>query len=481
MVETLRNAVGLFDRLPKEIFRPLASENRQRMWDLLVRLHDAFFGPDAAQAAVPEFPRRQITLEIERYIQDCPDWVGEDGQAFDTPVGIRANLALDRLLSSGWLREETIGVRKKIVMPPIVQKFLEVLQQFAEEGPKLVGGKVQVIYNNLQAIEREPTAQAAALHETAAEARRLLSSLSSTSVRVREVMERLSEEDSTAGYVTAFFRDYVSSIYIRDYHEMRTQNHPLRHRHDILRIARHLRDDKVVREALIEGYTKSAVGRNHAEAEAHFERDIARLLKFEQIQIYLDRLDESITKATRQALSFIHYKLRTHERIEGILDQAISVLTTRFSADAQIPTPFAPGPLFAASRLREPTRVLAEHAVTPIRHTPMTPEQRARSELRRAMVRARQVTRKQILEYAHANIPARSTVTASQLPIRTVADLVIFMALARASFLSAHLPASAQRNAPLLRAAYGLSFNLIEGRARNAYVDVQDFRVARTG
>jgi hypothetical protein len=96
------------------------------------------------------------------------------------------------------------------------------------------------------------------------------------------------------------------------------------------------------------------------------------------------------------------------------------------------------------------------------------------------MVRARQVTRKQILEYAQANIPAHSTVTASQLPIGTVSDLVIFMALARASFLSAHLPLSAQRNAPLLRAAHGLSFNLIEGRARNVYLDVQDFSVTRT-
>lgn len=471
--------IGLFDRLPKEIFRPLASENRQRMWDLLVRLHNTFFGPDAAQAATPEFPRRQITLEIERYIQDCQDWISEDGQAFNTPISVRANLALDRLISSGWLREETIGVRKKIVMPPTVQKFLEVLQQFAEEGPKLVGGKVQVIYNNLQAIERDPAGQAAALHETAAEARRLLSSLSSTSVRVREVMERLNAEDSTAGYVTAFFRDYISAIYIRDYHEMRTQNHPLRHRHDILRIARQLRDSQATRQALIDGYIKSAVGRTPAEAEAHFERDITRLLKFEQIQAYLDRLDESITKATRQALSFIHYKLRTHERIEGILDQGIEVLTTRFSPDAEVPTPFAPGPLFSAERLREPNRHAAEHAVTAIRQSAMTPEQRARSELRRAMVRARQVTRKQIQQYAETNIAIGSTVTASDLPITCVSDLVIFMALSRASFLVDHLPPREQRDAPLLRAAHGLRFKVLGGRAKNRYVDVPDFSVTR--
>lgn len=478
-----RTSLGLFDRLPTSLFGPLASENRERLWELLVRLHDVFFGPDASFPPEDGYTHRTVTLEIERHLLTSSGWVDEVGAPSDISLSGRANQYLDRLITSGWLRQERVGARTFIVMPPIVQKLLELLQQFAEEGPPMVGGKVQVIYNNLLALESDPAEQARVLPEAAKEARALVASLAGIGVRVREMMERLTREESAGRFVAAFFKDYIAELYIRDYHDMRTQNHPLRHRHDIVRIAYRLRDEPGLRSVMLGSYAQMYRSRPSVEPEVLFERDIGRLLKFQDIQHYLDRVDDSVNRATRQALSYLSYKLRSHDRIETLIASTIAILTApERDPEADVPTPFAPGMLFSEERLRPATRVVEEIAPPAMRRSTLSPEQRARAELWRAMTRARQVTRMQVREYARQHLPLGVRVAAHQLPIRQVSDLVLFMAFSRAAFLSDSLSAPALRHVPLMRTFHGLVFRLdAEHTSENDYMRVPWFEVERKG
>lgn len=478
-----RTSLGIFDRLPADLFRPLASENRERMWELLVRLHDVFFGPDATLPPEDGFPHRTVTLEIERHLFSTPKWTEEAQAGAETTPQGRANQYLDRLIDSGWLRQERIGVRNFIVMPPVVQKVLELLQQFAEENAPLVGGKVQVIYNNLLAIERDPEGQAHALPETAKQARALVASLAGIGVRVREVMERLATEESAGKFVAAFFRDYISELYIRDYHDMRTQNHPLRHRHDIVRIAYRFRDEPTLRRTMMDAYTRLFGSRLENEPEALFERDISRLLKFQDVQSYLDRVDDSVSRATRQALSYLRYKLRSHDRIEVVISNTIALLTSPERAgDAEVPTPFAPGLLFSEDRLRPPARIVEDIRPPVMRRQVLSPEQRARAELWRAMTRARQVTRMQVRQYVHRCLPPGSRVRSDDLPVTEVSDLVMFMAFSRAAFLTQTLSPTALRHVPLMTTFHGLTFRVEVGEiTETPYIRVPRFFVERKG
>ncbi|MBK1874944.1 hypothetical protein FE848_17100 [Marinobacter sp. 1-3A] len=473
--------LGLFDRLPKDIFRPLASANRERYWALLLRLHESFFGPDAGLTPEDGYVQRTITYEIERFILDCDDWVTEDGQPLDTPISVRANMALERLVNAGWLREERIGVRTMIVMPPVVQKFLEQLQQFAEEGPKRVGGKVQLIYNSLLAIERAPKEQAGVLPEAAKEARNLVASLGGTSIRVREIMEALVQHETTGAFVAHFFKEYISSVYIQDYQEIRTNNHPLRHRHDIVRIATWLRDDAETRVVMLEEYRRLFSLSDLDDAAVHFERDIGRLLKFQQIQLLLDRLDDSVTRATRQALAFIQYRLRTPDRIEQAIENTIETLISDPASDKYILTPFAAGPLFSEEQLREPRKVRKDPVISPIRSAVMTPEQKALSDLRREMQRARQVTRQAIRNYLRENGPSEpgQSLSSEDLSIRTVNEFLIFQELSRASFLRERIPVAYHRSIPLLRDVEGYEFSLTGEVCVNEYLEVPQFKIQK--
>lgn len=481
-------APNIFRRLPPGVFSPLSYELRELMWELLVELFGTFFGPDAARGGEEQYLRRDVVAEIERFL-DATDgkrpWSNGEGLAAESPAGVRANQHLDRLVDTGWLIQESEGVRKLISMTPTMQKFLELLIQYAEEGPRLVGGKVQNIYNNLVAIEQNPGEQAWSLHETAAQARALITSLSGTSLRVKEVMERLSEQESVAKVVSTFFKDYVSSFFIRDYHELSTANHPLRRQHDILRITYSLRDDTEKREALIKSYQQALKVRSSIEAEELFEKDIAKLLKLEDIQRFLDRLDDSIVRATRKALSQISYQLRVQGRIEQMISQTIQALTAH---DGQIEgrgLGLAPGPLFSEVRLREPPQKLKEPEPQVIRRAAMSPEQRAMIELRRAMTKAREVSPAQIKRYVDANIPPGKTLSSDALPIITVNDMVVFMALSRAAFLTlstARLAPKERRSVQLLVLTKGLRLEPVLGqRTANDFVEIPRFLVTREG
>src|SRR3546814_21043478 len=72
----------------------------------------------------------------------------------------------------------------------------------------------------------------------------------------------------------------------------------------------------------------------------------------------------------------------------------------------------------------------------------VSPEQRAYSELRRAMVRARQINIKQVRRYRDAYLAVGQQIRSEELPIDSVEDLVMVLALSRASFLRKSMPPS---------------------------------------
>src|SRR5690606_9835604 len=133
-------------RLPDTLFRPLAAQNRRLYWDLLLHLYEEFFGADAPPPPEDGWLFRAVTAEIERFVSTRA-WVQADDEDVAEGSGSRASVVLRTLLESGWIQEERIGVRSFLAMHPTVQKFLELLKQFAEEGPQFIGGKVQLIVN----------------------------------------------------------------------------------------------------------------------------------------------------------------------------------------------------------------------------------------------------------------------------------------------------------------------------------------------
>lgn len=471
---------GLFDRLPGGLFSPLASPNHERYWNLLLRLYDRFFGPEAAPPEGDGYLQRSVTLEIERYILDVTDWTAEDVEDRpDTPLAVRSNIYYRLLVNAGWLREDRIGVRNFVIMPTTVQKFLELLRQFAEEGPQIIGGKVQLIYNQLRQVVLDPAKQASGFHEAALQARQLISILSATTMRVREAMDLLATQETTAAFIRTFFDDYIGQLYIRDYHELRTENHPLRHRWEIINAALSLRDDPEKRKTMVAYYQVAFRCATTEEAEEKFEKDVSRFLMFKDIDSHLNRLNSSVDRATSRALAYLQYKLRTQGHLDRLLNGAITRLT-KPENPAQPTMGMLPGALLGESRLPTAARKDGPPERTTMVKKVMTIEQQAMIRLKRAMKMSREVTVAQVADYLNANLAVNATIHSDVLPINTIHEFCLFVVVSRLALASRNHAVAGHKAHPMLMGLRNFRFECQPGQwTDNAYLQVPKFTVTR--
>lgn len=143
---------SLFEVLPSQLFRPLASANRENYWRLLLGLYEEFFGPEAEVPPATGWERRQLTQFIENYLEHDDAWQAEEGVGQLTPLNIRANMYLSHLTENGWFEEEQVGLTRTLSMTAVVSRFLATLQVFTEDTPAMVGAKMRSIEDTLRRV-----------------------------------------------------------------------------------------------------------------------------------------------------------------------------------------------------------------------------------------------------------------------------------------------------------------------------------------
>lgn len=419
-------ATLLFERVPDRLFGPLASANRHRYWALLCRLHVGRFGPSAPLPPSRGYPIRTILQDIEEELLTQDHWENEDGHTPETPVAVRANDVFSRLHASGWLRVERHGVERKVTMPPAVSHFLTLLVSFAETGPVFVSGKIRSIEAHLRSVA-EGEAAGDSLSEAAEQARNLLEHVRNTSTSVRDLMEALSGEITTAQYVQRFFSDYIERVFIGDYRELRTREHPLSHRPQILARIHELHSSDAHRHRLIGWYETKRTRNDRRKAEQLFERDIDRLFELHRIDEYLDRLDDEIRRANKRALAFLDYRLRSLRPVDRMVAAAIrAVIGGRQPA---LSDPFAPGELISAERLAVPRRRIERPPPASLRIQVPSDLERARSRIMLRARDARTVTPPKLAEFVRRQLDGRDAIDSDEIRLESIADVRTYQVL----------------------------------------------------
>lgn len=420
----------LFERLPEHLFRPLASASRNQYWALLCALHDRRFGPDAPLPPSHGFSAREITQDIEDELLIQDAWEDEDGDTPETPIGIRANEVFNRLLDSGWFCLDRHGVGWNVTMRPAVSQFLSILVAFAETGPVFVAGKVRSIDANLQLVEGgEGTGDS--LAEAAEQARNLLEHVRNTGTNIRDLMDSMGVEITTGQYVQRFFNDYIERVFIGDYRELRTREHPLSKRPQILRRVEEIHTSEVHRARLITWYESKRCPGDRGKAERLFERDIQRLFELHRIDDYLDRLDDEIRRANKRALAFLDYRLRSLRPIDHLVERAIQAVLA--NGDNTIGAPFAPGEMISGARLAEPRKRIERAAPSALRQHVPSEAEIARSHLMLRARDARSITPPKLAEFVRRQLDGQNLIENDKLKLDRVADVRAYQALSQLS------------------------------------------------
>lgn len=468
----------LFDLVPKGVFGPLASANRAHYWLLLCRLFDEFLGPDAPVPPSTGFPRREITAAFERYLAADDPWEDEDGDTLDTPLAVRAASLYERFRDAGWLRQERIGAREMVTMPPAVHQLLSLLVDFAEHGPTFVSARMRSIEMQLQQVA-DGKASGDALDEAADLSRRLLLSLSSMSLQVRDLMPELSRAESTAQFARQWFERYVSEFFIGDYAELHRADHPLARRSAIVSMAQQIENGDR-RDALLDWYREHAAGGDAERAAQRFARSLRRLRELERIDEYLARLDEDIRQANRRALAFLDYRLRAPDRLDTLLRRACRGVLV--APESELRMPVAPGTLMDETRLRPPRRKPQPIPRSANATQPPTPAQLARLSLLRRMKRARLVNADDMARYVGRHLPASGSAESGTFAIASIEDLRAYQTLLTLA-LRGHRIGGLRREDPLSRLLRGYRVDLLDagGRDDNGYLRAPRFIVRRIG
>lgn len=468
---------ALFSVVPPGVFGPLASANREHYWLLLCRLFDEFFGgPDAPVPPSHGYARREITSAIERYLLGDDPWEDEDGQAPDTPLNVRANNIYERFRQAGWLRQEKLGAREMASMPPAISQLLSTLIEFSERGPTFVSAKIRSIELQLQQVV-EGRAGGDALDEAADQARRLLASLASMSLQVRDLMPELSRSETTAEFARQWFERYVGQFFIGDYADLHKADHPLARRSAILLMARQV-ESGPLRDSLLGWYREHLAGCDAERAEARLQRGLRRLRELDRIDEYLARLDEDMRQANRRALAFLDYRLRAPDRLDVLLQRACRAVL-RAPQDA-LRFPVAAGPLMDESQLRQPRRKPRPIPRSANAVQRATPEQLARLSLMRRMKRARLVTAEDMARYVGRHLMATGSIDSAQLDIASIEDLRAYQTLLTLA-LRGHRIGGLRRDDPLARLLRGFRVELaeVEEPHDNRYLRAPRFVIRR--
>lgn len=418
----------LFKRIPDTLLQPLASKNRNRYWHVLNQLHYQVFGPDAPLPPSRGHSMRFVTERIQDILLTIDMWDSDEGLTPDMSFDNRAQLVFYRLLDCGWFIRERYAGDYVVSMRPAVSHFLNMLCNFAERGPVFISSKIRMIDSGLNEIMQHK-AHGDTLNEVAMMSRDLLEHIRHTSTNIGDIMERLNLAETTSDYVRMFFSDYIEKVFIGDYRELRTTDHPLSRRPQIIHMIEELYHNDQHRDELITWFQQKhppCKGDRHAAIEA-YERNIFRLRELNRIDEFLDRLDEEIRKANKRALAYLDYRLRSLRPIDNLIKDTIESLSN--STLTEIISPFGPELLISGNSLQEPRIRRERSAPMHLRRETPSKEQLAKSILYSKAREVRTVTPHKLAEFVQQHLQDRDSVDFYSLPISNNQELRCLQAI----------------------------------------------------
>ena len=460
----------LFDRLPPELFRPLATANNRRYWAVLSKLMDEMWG-DGGRSPGEEASRTVMVRMVESYLVAADPWEDE----LETPTTIRAHGIVSVLTESGWLSQRRRGLVEMITVRPVVAQFYTVLCEFAQHEPKFIGSEVRSIFFNLRAVA-SGEATGDQYRVAARQAKQCMAHIANTGCRVQDLMEQLLTKTSAREFVRGFFEEYVEKVFIADYSELRTKDHPLQHRSAILALTMQFQHDPDKREALIAWYQEKTADGDRLKAELQYERDTRQLLRLRDVDDQLRRLDEEIRDANQRAIAFIEYKLRAPKHLDKLITKSIAALATLESGHLSLPA--APGRRHASEHgLAKPRQLNKPIVATRTDQGQPSVEELAMEVLRRQMAENRMVKPVHLAQYVSRHLSGRSTVSSDELTINSINDLCCYQRLLLIASRSA-CPLSMRRSDPQLQMLKRVKIELEpEAMTINDYMEHQRFHI----
>jgi hypothetical protein len=426
----------LFQRLPDEIFRPLAGPNRALFEEVLRFLYDYLNNEDLLLDAT-FLPRRTVIKEIEEFLAQkdrllsiVNEEAEETAVAQETPNGA-ARYLYQRLVKTGWLEQEEDNYEVYVVMPPYANSLLEALVGIALAEKKNYGSAVSSINIQLEAILTSPSKNAHAFLEVVKSAKDFTHHLQNIVAGIRGFQETISRHDAPQKVMATFFEDFVESILISDYTSLQEENNPFRHRSRVLDHLQFIKYDNKTLTILAQLYQEER-GLQESAARARVLDDIDRISRvFQSVDRRLSAIDHYRKRLESRVSEMIRYLDRASP---DFINRGVETLT-RFdaklkeSSDAQMPAPptWLSVNHISINSLRFPKKRKDQKHVLLKPQGEISNEARAAKQRMREYLNRRSVSVEKVSQYIDHQMSGHTQMTAAEFKVETIEDLVAFV------------------------------------------------------
>lgn len=459
--------MSLFDILPDELFKPLASPSRRFYADLLLSLHEKTFGLSS------EAPRRSgVIHEIADFAYR---WTLANGELSEeelkTPPEERARAVYQRLCDTGWLIEHKDGYIRLVDLDPDASGLLHVLSAINRGETRTYGGAVVGVLSALESAAANPSERSENIRNAIVTSRDFLAHMRMVSVSLRKVEERILKQTSLREVFRSFFEDFVQKHLIADYKTLHTRNNPFRFRSRIISQCRSISNSSLTILALGEAYHREGRAPSAAMGQVVVLDDLALIVSvFESTESHLAAIDATASRIERRIVNTARYMDRSTRTSEASVLEALKVVASMDD----------PSGGFTSSVLSKGLPLGPAHIPAPRRERPPVQQTEIRrvnkdeayvdflkaKELYHARTR---VTPSKLSDFLEWSLGTETSLPADRIEVSTVDDFVAFQRLRE---LDTIFDGALARRFEL---------TLLPGRIDNGWINCQDFVIRRKG
>lgn len=467
-VETL---LALFDVLPTDLFKPLASPSRRFYADVLLFLFDRTFETAA------EAPRRSAVLrEVQDYIltwesKNGPlsEFGGENGDVRITAPEDRARTIYQRLRETGWLIEHKDRYIKLVDLDPDAAGLLHILAEIDRGETRSYGGAVVGVLSGLEDAATNPSERSENIRNAVRGARDFASHMRTVSVSLRKVEDRILRQQTLRAVFRHFFEDFVERHLIADFKTLHTKENPFRFRSAIIRQARLMASDAILVRGLSEAYEREGRAKSVADGERAVIRDLSSVIDiFERTEEHLRSIDETASRIERRIMTTAKYMDRSDQGSEAKLIEAMKALSKTGQDAVPVALRFtAHGLPIGPPHISTPRKERGEIQPSEVRDIKRDPAMEARKAAKAEYVRRTRVTSRRVQEFIEGSLGKSEAVRGSDIRIADVDDFVVFQRLRE---LGSIFDGALARH---------YEIHHLDERCRNDWIDCQNFEIRR--
>ncbi|MDY0189773.1 MAG: DUF5716 family protein [Desulfuromonas sp.] len=465
----------LFGKLPDEIFRPLAGQNRH-IFEKILKQINSIFG-DEENPASDALRRDAVLTEIHQVLiaEEHLALMDEDsniGEVYSTPSSA-ADYIYRRLLATGWLEVEDEGYHQYITPNPSATLLLEALLQIENSEKKSYGLIVVSILSHIETAINQPKERGMVFLNAVSATREFSAHLRGILFSLKEVQELLIKTKDPKQILANFFEEFVAGILIADYKTLNSTDNPFRFRGRIIELLRQAEGLAEIKQPLIEHYQEH-YQIDEEDARYRLTRDIEYIIKiFKGIDGRLNKIDAFCTRLQNRVDETLRFIDRTMPGASNRIAELMHNLGERLDDTDDLDMPAPPRThqlkLFSAFSIYSPHGRKEKPSAQVLRSRTLSPEAIARKNIIREYMKKRAFEPMRVVRYLDKQMDKRTVMSAAEFTIASVDDLICFL-------LIRHLPRMHGKGQVMAQA---FSVQKKSARIKTEWVACSDFVVQR--